>query len=327
MMPSESSKLRKSRNLKLGNVLQAWTDDHNGRLWQTAEEISVITEQTDFTKLQINNWFAPRRKDARLILERSLLENPQEFMSGYNDHAAKTLEHFFATLIEFGYLPEAGKTMIAESTGLSTRSIVDLFDKLRENPRFNYAAAVITNMQTPDSIMQRGAARPVDTPIPLSPACPVTALGPSVPVRISRPPAPRPIQIEQAANKFALYELFRSYGVLADDDDTETICSREDCSYPRLYRSLYCPIDLVSQTVSSQTRVCKAEHQNFVSQQLQVINWWLEIGPIIKFWAFPEQTPAARRTKTFCPRPRRIYLKETACGGPVCCRRHRFDAW
>lgn len=200
MMPSEYSKPRNSRNSKLGSALQAWIVAHNGRLWQTTEETSVVTEQTGFTKLQINNWFAPRRKDARLALERTLLENPQEFMSGYSVDAAKTLKHFFATVKEYGYLPEAGKTLIAESTGLSTRSIVDLFDKLRENPRFNHAAAIITNMETPDSIVQGDAAQPVDTPIPLSPACSVTTPRPSVPVQVSQPSAPQLILVEQAAD-------------------------------------------------------------------------------------------------------------------------------
>lgn len=82
------------------------------------------------------------------------------------------------------------------------------------------------------------------------------------------------IRCAECAKEFALYELFQSYGVLADDDDNGLICICEGCSYPRLYRALYCPVHVISQTVSSQNRFCRYEHQNLVSQQLQAAGVW-----------------------------------------------------
>lgn len=82
------------------------------------------------------------------------------------------------------------------------------------------------------------------------------------------------IRCIKCAKEFALNELFRSYGVLADDDDTETICTNQDCSYPRVYRALYCSVHLVSQTLSSHSRVFKPEHQSLVLQRLQGTGVW-----------------------------------------------------
>ncbi|WJG35394.1 uncharacterized protein FOBCDRAFT_261370 [Fusarium oxysporum Fo47] len=93
--------------LALETVLQDWVVSHAGRLWLTTEELTTIIDQAGFTKPQVTNW------------------------------------HFFATFAENGYLPEAGKSLIAGSTGLSTRSIVDLFDKLRRDARFSTAATTI----------------------------------------------------------------------------------------------------------------------------------------------------------------------------------------
>lgn len=196
---TEYSQSRHSRSSNLGSVLQNWIVAHNGRLWQTTEETSSITEQTGFTKSQIKNWFASQRKNAGLALERAL-ENPGEFISGYDSHAAKTLKHFFATVAEHGYLPEAGKTLIAESTGLSTRSIVDFFDKYREDPRFAHAAAFITNMETPNPGRGADAAQPTDIPIPRSPVSPPTTPRATVPVQVSQSSAPPQLmQVERVA--------------------------------------------------------------------------------------------------------------------------------
>ncbi|KAM0563274.1 hypothetical protein ACHAPJ_000992 [Fusarium lateritium] len=197
----KDSKVPRPRNSNLGLVLQNWIVAHDGRLWQTTEETTAITEQTAFTKSQINNWFASRRKTARLALERVLLETPAEFISAYSAHAAETLKHFFATVAEHGYLPEAGKSLMAESTGLSTRSIVDLFDKLRQDTRFAYAAATITSMQMPSSITQADTGQPVNNSNSLSsPISPVTVPKPAALIQLSQSPAPsQPMQVEQVA--------------------------------------------------------------------------------------------------------------------------------
>ncbi|EWZ81330.1 hypothetical protein FOWG_14883 [Fusarium oxysporum f. sp. lycopersici MN25] len=82
------------------------------------------------------------------------------------------------------------------------------------------------------------------------------------------------IRCIECAKEFALYELFQSYGVLSDDDDTGTICMHENCSHPRLYRVLYCSVHILSHIVSGSTKACKPEHQGFVSQQLQTPGNW-----------------------------------------------------
>ncbi|KAJ4143071.1 hypothetical protein NW765_000211 [Fusarium oxysporum] len=112
--------------LALETVLQDWVVSHAGRLWLTTEELTTIIDQAGFTKPQVTNWFVSRRKAARLSLERLVLEKPTEFILTYNIEEAK-----------------AGKSLIAGSTGLSTRSIVDLFDKLRRDARFSTAATTI----------------------------------------------------------------------------------------------------------------------------------------------------------------------------------------
>ncbi|KAF4449920.1 zinc finger protein 76 (expressed in testis) [Fusarium austroafricanum] len=186
-MSAETGEQSKSPNLE--SVLQSWVATHNGRLWQTPEETKALTEETGFTKLQVKNWFAPRRKSAKVALERGLLEKPTEFMSRYSVHETKTLRQFFATIAEHGYLPETGKSLIARSTGLSTRSVVDFFDKFRRDPRF---ITLITNMQS--STTQSDATQPINIPALLSPTLPafiptppqqaerVTNLGAPIPV-------------------------------------------------------------------------------------------------------------------------------------------------
>ncbi|SCV30379.1 uncharacterized protein FFB14_03019 [Fusarium fujikuroi] len=82
------------------------------------------------------------------------------------------------------------------------------------------------------------------------------------------------IRCIECAKEFALYELFQSYGVLSDDDDTGTVCMHEECSYPRLYRVLYCSVHILSHTVSGSTKAWKPEHQGFVSHQLQSPGNW-----------------------------------------------------
>lgn len=57
------------------------------------------------------------------------------------------LNHLFASVANNGDLPEAGKQVMAESTGLSPRSIVGFFDKYRKDHRFVHAAGVMANLE------------------------------------------------------------------------------------------------------------------------------------------------------------------------------------
>ncbi|SCV30380.1 uncharacterized protein FFB14_03020 [Fusarium fujikuroi] len=206
------------RPVALETVLQDWVVSHNGRLWLRTEELTAIIDQTGFTKSQVTNWFVARRKATRRSLECLLLEKPTEFILAYNIEEAKVqdIRHFFATFAENGYLPEAGKSVIAESTGLSTRSIVDLFDKLRRDARFSTAATAISKQAdglqpfdvpssqlstssklTPGSTATVHSARPstpshsqgnqrgVDTP------CPVSAVSAPSPTTIPETPRKR----------------------------------------------------------------------------------------------------------------------------------------
>ncbi|KAI1195706.1 hypothetical protein F5X97DRAFT_307477 [Nemania serpens] len=113
---------RHSTTSNYESILQNWIETHDGRLWHTPEETNSVIQQTGLTKLQIKNWFATRRKKATFALEKEL-DNPREFLSKHDSNTANILKHLFASVASSGYLPEAGKRLIAESTGLSTRSI------------------------------------------------------------------------------------------------------------------------------------------------------------------------------------------------------------
>ncbi len=62
------------------------------------------------------------------------------------------------------------------------------------------------------------------------------------------------IQCIECAKEYALYGLFRSYGVLADDNDNTTTCNREGCSFTRLYRACFCLVHVIFPTVAPQVR-------------------------------------------------------------------------
>ncbi|KAI1146996.1 hypothetical protein F4825DRAFT_438913 [Nemania diffusa] len=67
------------------SILQKWIETHDGRLWQTPEETNSVIQQTGFTKLQIKNWFATRRKNVTVALEKEL-DNPREYLSRHDSN-------------------------------------------------------------------------------------------------------------------------------------------------------------------------------------------------------------------------------------------------
>jgi hypothetical protein len=194
------SQFRHPQNLDLGSVLHNWVTAHNGRLWQTTEEMSSIREQTDCKETQIKSCFDHQRRKAKLALERTL-ETPEAFMSGYNSDAARTLKHFFATVSDSGYLTEAGKALVVESTGLSNRAIIDFFTKYRNKPHFARVAATIANMELSDPSTRVDTAKSTDISIAQPP--PASSLtGPiaTAPVQLSQTSATSPlIQVERVA--------------------------------------------------------------------------------------------------------------------------------
>lgn len=102
---------------------------------------------------------------------------------------------------------------------------------------------------------------------------------------------------------------FRSNGILADDDDHETICGNRDCPNTRLYRSIYCPIHVLSQTVAHTLR-SKDDDRTLVAQRLQDKEHW-ELDHLSNFQLFLNRSRLPNAPRFFA-----LDLEGTLCAKP-----------
>lgn len=117
------------------------------------------------------------------------------------------------------------------------------------------------------------------------------------------------IRCIECAKEYALSVQFRSNGILADDDDHETICGYRDCSNTRLYRSIYCSVHVLSQIVAH-TPKSKEEDRTLVAQRLQEKKRW-ESDPLSKFQLFLNRSRLPNAPRFFA-----LDLEGTLCAKP-----------
>lgn len=134
---------------KLGTILDDWVRSHNGRMWYTKEELSEIIKATGFNETQVKNSFDHRRRRAKVALTHALKE-PEVFLSKYDHEEAKTLKSALTHAATTGYLAEPAKELLAESTGLSSRAVIDFIAKNYKKAEFAGIAAGIANVELRD---------------------------------------------------------------------------------------------------------------------------------------------------------------------------------
>lgn len=198
------SQSRHPQNLDLGTVLHNWVESHNGRLWQTREETSFTIQQTGCNTTQVKNWFDYQRKQAKVALA-GALETPEAFLSEYNYEAAKTLKFAFAHVAATGYLAEPAKKLLAESTRLSDRAVIDFFTKYQKMPEFAGIAAGIANVELPDPSTRTDTAQRTDISISQHlPASSITSPKATTPAQVSQSSqTSSPLQVERDAVTFS----------------------------------------------------------------------------------------------------------------------------
>ncbi|KAI7779528.1 zinc finger protein 76 [Diaporthe eres] len=186
-----------SQSQDLGTVLRDWVTSHDGRLWQTREETSETIKKTGCGQTQVKNWFDYQRKQAKLALARAL-ETPEVFLSEHDYEAAKTLKSAFAHAATTGYLAEPAKSLLAESTGLSDRAVINFILKYHQKPEFAGIAAGIANVELRDPSTMADTTQRTDISISQRlPTSSVTGTRSAAPMQVSQSSrTSSPLQVE-----------------------------------------------------------------------------------------------------------------------------------
>ncbi|KAH7260537.1 hypothetical protein B0J15DRAFT_582670 [Fusarium solani] len=106
------------------------------------------------------------------------------------------------------------------------------------------------------------------------------------------------IRCIECAQEFALYELYKAFGTLADKDDNEAKCSEKGCPHDRMFQALYCPLHVVSNTVEAHPQPWTAENRTLISQQLKADTVW-DIDKSSNFSLFLERHKLSNAPRFF----------------------------
>lgn len=106
------------------------------------------------------------------------------------------------------------------------------------------------------------------------------------------------IRCIECAQEFALYELYKAFGTLADKDDNEAKCSEKGCPHDRMFQALYCPLHVVSYTVGAHPQPWTAENRSLISQQLKADTLW-DIDKSSNFSLFLERHKLSNAPRFF----------------------------
>jgi len=112
--PSEQQPQLKRRRITQGSenkdALEGWVLDHDGRLWQTRQERDIFLKQTGCSEAQVTNWFAYRRKKAKVELE-TALDDSRGFIAQYGYEVEEDLTDIFSSSPMRKYVSEGEKTL------------------------------------------------------------------------------------------------------------------------------------------------------------------------------------------------------------------------
>lgn len=118
------------------------------------------------THIKNSGCFDHQRKQAKLAFAPAL-ETPEVFLAEHDCEAAKTPEFAFAraATTASGYLAEPARKLLAESTGLSNRVVIDFIPEIHQNPEFAGIAAGIANVELRDPSTMAGTTQRTDISI------------------------------------------------------------------------------------------------------------------------------------------------------------------
>ncbi|KAM0203862.1 hypothetical protein ACHAPA_007609 [Fusarium lateritium] len=115
---------RSGKGSELRTVCEAWVQAHQGRLWPTTKEKLWILQQGDIKCQQMTNWFTYRRKKAKSNLDRAFT-NPRGFVATHGHGVTDTLSNFFVAVAEGKPLPEDGRQLVGNITGLGADRVAE----------------------------------------------------------------------------------------------------------------------------------------------------------------------------------------------------------